>query len=440
MATIQLDTTLADLYRENGIRGPFVVTMYCVFGHLDLHPNFPRELTFPEDEEPVPFSDDEKEQDRLKRVILGLKPLRRAFGLGSMEVLMFGPNATAAGMKRAISQLPRHQRHRPKFLDLDGSPLLEQLHEICRGRKLLFWRPQGWMKEFDCLVDPQEGFDINSKKFLTTSGIKTPRSIITNLQNIALDSPGTILDSRALPFVVKLCRAGCGFGTYIITDEAKRLKMVEAMRRYKRRGVTEVLVSDYIDLVQDLAVHFLIGGADSERGHDNPLVLGVTVQTLTPDGKWVGGHIDYSAQKRLQDLVHETVRDTALRIPRSYVGWAGIDIVIDRDGQQWVVDLNARFTGSMPICFMSQHFWKKRFLPLAQFGAFGYRGDVEDIYLRLRPLLDFGQIIVTATAEIYQGDNMADIVWGGRDAEDLHRVEAWIRTKLTEGRSEGFLE
>lgn len=432
MKTIRLDTTLAELYRNHGIKGPFIVTMYCVFGHLDLHPSFPREICYPEDEEPVPFSDDKSEQDRLKRIILGLKPLRRAFGLGNMDVIFFEPNATAAGMQRALSQLEPSQRHRPRFLDLDKGNLSQQLLDVSKDKKLLFWRPQGWMKDHTCLIDPQEGYDINSKKFLVTSGIKTPGSIIADLQDMDLDDPNIILHKRALPFVLKLCRAGCGFGTFIATDEPHRATMINAMKTYKSRGVTEVLVSDYIDLVQDLAVHFLIGAADSERNHNDPLILGVTVQKLTPDGKWVGGHIDYSAQGGLHDLVRETVRDTARRMPRSYVGWAGIDIVVDRQGQQWVVDLNARFTGSMPICFMSNHFWKRRGLPLAQFGAFGYSGKVDAIYERLRPLLDFGQVIVTATAEIYEGDNMADIVWGGRDAADLQRVEEWIKEKLVE--------
>lgn len=87
--TIRLDTTLADLYRECDIPGPFIATMYCVFGHMDLHQNFPRELTYPEDEEPVPYANNEKEIARLRKIILGLKPLRRAFGLGNVDVLFF---------------------------------------------------------------------------------------------------------------------------------------------------------------------------------------------------------------------------------------------------------------------------------------------------------------------------------------------------------------
>lgn len=430
MATIKLDTTLADLYREHGIEGSFIVTMYCVFGHMDLHPSFPREIVWPEDEEPVPYSDDEKEIARLRRIILGLKPLRRAFGLGNMDVIFFGPNATASGMERSLSQLAPSQRHRPRFFDLDQGNLFEELQKASIGKELLFWRPQGWMREHACLNDPEEAYDINSKKFLVTSGMRTPASSIVDLQELNLDDSNVVLQARPVPFVIKLCRAGCGFGTFIVTSEESRRKMLTAMHKYKARGVTEILVTDYIDLVADLSVHFLIGSAESERNHDNPLIVGVSIQTLTSDGKWTGGNIDYAAQAELQSLVFETVRDTTRRMPRTFVGWAGVDIVVDKHGGQWVVDLNARFTGSMPVCLMSQHFWKERGLPLAQFAAFGYRGHVDDIYRRLEPLIYLGQVVVTATAEIEEDDNMADIVWGGRDQEDLDRVQDWIRAQL----------
>jgi hypothetical protein len=111
MGSIRLDTTLADLYREHGIQGKFVFAAHCVFAHLDLHPNFPRETTYPEDEEPVPHGDDEQEISHLRKVILGLKLLRRAFGLGNMDVICFSPYATADSMERALSQLPSDQRH-----------------------------------------------------------------------------------------------------------------------------------------------------------------------------------------------------------------------------------------------------------------------------------------------------------------------------------------
>lgn len=405
--------------------------MYCVFGHMDLHPAFPRELVYPEDEEPVPYCvEDEREIAKLRRVILGLKPLRRAFGLGNMDVIFFAPNITEAGMERALRQLEPHQRHRPRIVDLQGGRVFEELEEITKGRKLLFWRPQGWMDDHDCLLDPRDMFDVNSKMFLLTSGIHTPKSEVVNVQSCDLSSRSCIFATQPLPFVVKLLRAGCGFGTFIVKTEVERGRLVTSLATHKARGTTEVLLSQYIDLVQDLSVHFVVGAPGTAHDRDNPLILGVTVQTLNRDGKWVGGHIDYSMQDSLRQLVWDTVQDTTRRLPETFMGWAGVDIVADRGGEQWVVDLNARFTGSMPICFMSGHFWKDRGLPLAQFAAVEYDGKVDDIYDRLEPLLTTGQIIVTATADIDDGVNMADVVWGGKDANDLIEVEHWIRQRL----------
>ena len=422
-----LDTTLADLYRQVGIKGSFIVTMYCVFGHMDLHPEFPRELVYPEDEEPVPYSNDEQEHIKLRKIILGLKPLRRAFGLGNMDVLFFGPNVTVDGMERALKQLPINQRHIPRLVDLDGGKVFEKLQEVTKGQKLLFWRPQDWMNQHDCLVDPKLAFDINSKEYLITSGIHTPRSEVIILNEDTLKDHNSPIYSRQLPYVIKLCRAGCGFGTFIIKDEETRTTVINELSVLYNRGVKDIILSDYIDLVEDLAVHFVVG---PNNRHD-PIISGVTIQTLTPSGKWTGGHIDYGSQEKLHDYVRSTVQDTVSRLPDSFVGWAGIDIVVDRNGEQWVVDLNARFTGSMPICFMSNHFWRDRDLPLAQFGAFEYSGGVDNVYSRLgSDLVETGRVIVTATAIVGDEQNMADIVWGGKDHEELENTKQLIKESL----------
>ncbi|KAJ4411256.1 hypothetical protein N0V82_009072 [Gnomoniopsis sp. IMI 355080] len=429
-STIRLDTTLADLYRECGIQGPFIVTMYCVFGHMDLHPCFPRELVYPEDEEPVPYANNEKEIERLRKIILGLKPLRRAFGLGNMDLLVFAPNITEAGMERALSQLEPDQRHRPRVVDLNGEDFVASLQETTKNAKLLFWRPQGWMDHHSCLLNPREMFDINSKMFLLTSGIRTPTSEVFDLQKVVLDAPSCIFQTKPLPFVVKLLRAGCGFGTFIIKTEAQRNNLLASLTIYKARGTTDVILSQYIDLVHDLSVHFVVGAPGTAHDRNAPLIMGVTVQTLTTEGKWVGGHIDYSMQDKLCQLVQKTVQDTTRRLPMTFVGWAGVDIVADKEGEQYVVDLNARFTGSMPICLMSGHFWKERALPLAQFAAVEYVGKVDDIYNRLQPLIETGRVIITATAEIEDDLNMADVVWGGKDTKHLSDTEQWIKEML----------
>jgi hypothetical protein len=63
---VRLDTTIADLYHNHGIHGPFLATIHVVFAHMDLHPEFPRETVYPEDEEPVAYGANEKEIDKLR--------------------------------------------------------------------------------------------------------------------------------------------------------------------------------------------------------------------------------------------------------------------------------------------------------------------------------------------------------------------------------------
>ena len=117
---------------------------------------------------------------------------------------------------------------------------------------------------------------------------------------------------------------------------------------------------------QDLSVHFVVGAKGDERDRNNPLIVAVSVQNLTTSGHWTGCRIDYSAQSTLKSLVRNTVRETARLLLESFAGWAGLDIIVDEEGKQWVVDLNPRFTGSIPLCLLSDHFFKQRGLKLSR--------------------------------------------------------------------------
>jgi len=92
------------------------------------------------------------------------------------------------------------------------------------------------------LLDPNEAYKINSKKYLINFAIKTSASEIISLGD------SDILSSQNLPFVVKLCLAGSGFGTYLITTEDRRKEMLPAMVKYGERGGEGVLLSDYINI------------------------------------------------------------------------------------------------------------------------------------------------------------------------------------------------
>jgi hypothetical protein len=424
MPLVRLDTTVADLYRNHGIHGPFLATILPVFAHMDLHPEFPRETVYPEDAEPAPYNENEQEIAKLRKFFLDLKSVKRAFALGNMDVIFFTPSIE--NTKRVLGQLPREQQPNPCFIDLNQGNVPGKLRQLSRGRKLIYWSPQGWMLDHDCLIDTNMSYEMSSKRYLITSGIRTPESEMVNLV-----TDNTVLISRDLPFVVKLPLAASGYGTWLVTTEARRHDMLAAMTKFTARGGTEVLVSAYVNTKQTHCAHFVVGAMGDERGRDNPLLVAVTAQNLTASGHWTGGRIDYSAQSTLKSLIRDTVRQTTRLLPESFVGWAGLDILIDEEGKQWVVDLNPRFTGSVSLCVLSDHFFTQRGLPHAEYAVFPYEGATENIYKLLSTEIHSGKVVITAVANVGEPTNMADLVWGGRDEEDLVKTAESIELKLS---------
>ncbi|KAI9767976.1 MAG: hypothetical protein M1840_005288 [Geoglossum simile] len=302
MPLVRLDTTVADLYRNHGIHGLFLATTHGVFAHMDLHPEFPRETVYPEDEEPVPYGTNEQERAKLKKVFLG--------------------------------QLPWGRQPNPCFIDLN----------------------QG-------------------------------------------DVP------------VKLPLAASGYGTWLVTTEARRRDMLAAMTKF-------------------MASHFVVDTMGMREVETIPFSW--LSRTKSHCKRSLDGRgIDYSAQSTLKSLLRDTVCQTARLPPEPFVGWAGPDIVIDEEGKQWVVDLNPRFTGSIPLCLLSDHFFTQRWPPRAEFAAFPYEGATEDIYTLLSPEIRSGKVVVTAVTNVGEQSNMADLVWGGRDEEDLAKTTESIKLKLS---------
>ncbi|OCT49867.1 hypothetical protein CLCR_07191 [Cladophialophora carrionii] len=429
---IELDATVADLYRTHGITGPFITSTHCSFAHLDLHPFWTRETIFPEDEEPIPYSADEQERNRVRKIILGLKPIRRALVLGDMDVLFLSPCAAKENVDRIFNQLIPEQRPRARYVDLDQGDVDQQLHRLSQGRTLIYWRPQGWMLEHKCLVPPRVAYELNSKLYLVNSGIRTPASEPIQLAPNVADS---VLGTRELPFVVKLFLAGCGFGTHLVTSEARRQIMLAAMAEYQSRGGTHVLLSEYIRAKQcDLSAHFVIGAPSDTHNKDNPLIMGVAMQSLTNDGHWTGSSIDYGAQDELRGLLRDTIRDTTRRLPKSFVGWCGVDVLIDEQDGQWVVDLNARFTGSMALCLLSSHFYKRLGFRFAEAGSFQYRGECGDVSEILSRDIETGKVVMNAVASIDDGVNMVDLIWGGHSRQDLASTADLLRAELSRER------
>jgi hypothetical protein len=119
LPSVRLNTTVANLYDNYNIYGLFIAIIYCVFIYINLHFKFPRKTVYLEDEEPVSYNIDKQEIANLRKVILGLKPIKRVFAFGNLDVILFTPNTVIKNVKQVLDQLSLEQRPNLYFIDLN---------------------------------------------------------------------------------------------------------------------------------------------------------------------------------------------------------------------------------------------------------------------------------------------------------------------------------
>jgi len=213
--------------------------------------------------------------------------------------------------------------------------------------------------------------------------------------------------------------------------------MLKAIEEFRTGGGTEVQVSEYVSSKHPhYAVNFFIGMPRSERNRENPTFLCATEQTFNHAGIWEGGIIDFGAQDEIKKMVMDAVLATARSMPEDYVGWVGIDVIIDeKSDRPLVVDLNARITGGLVICLLSSHFMEVRGLRFARMESFNYNGASGDIYELLQPMIEQGSVVVSAAMKVALEKNQAYLIYGGRSRDELKRIGYLIHERLTQNLS-----
>jgi hypothetical protein len=421
---VELDTTLAELYANNGLPGPIVVDLYRTYTHIDLHDNFPRERMFVEDEDPSTYCSEEEDLPRFKKWALNSRTIRHLPMVGPADVILYLPYNSRDNIDRALDQFPKHQRPMVKYVDLDSPCMAKDRRMAIKDKKLVYWRPKSWMVGEDCSVPPERSYMLNDKRFLIHPEIPTPSLEMVSLLH---EDQRDYLVKLQLPFGVKFCRCSSGQGTYIATTEEERRQMLEAVRRYRERGGVDIQVSEFVGSRKPhYGVNFFVGRDESLQ----PCFLGATEQVVAKNGVWVGGVIDYQAQGDLERRLRNTIAVVARTLQQySYVGWIGIDVIFDSDDRPLVVDLNARIAAGIGIVLFSKHFMSMG-LPFAGMETVSFTGPASGIYAALSASIESGKVIVTLSAEVTDTESVASVVFGGRTRDDLNAVADWIRDVL----------
>jgi hypothetical protein len=427
---IKLDNTLAGLFREHGISDSIILDIYNGYSHIDIHPRILRETVYTQDED-VGLPDNSMEAlQRFRTMVLTYKTVKFLLGLGPVDVYLYRPANVPANIERILSPLPKDQRPQVHYIDLNKQDVQEQLRRITHGKKLWYYRPKSYMLQQDTLVSPDFAYEINDKRFLLHPNIPTPDLQMARLQGENLST--SIFTTRPLPFVVKLRRCSGSQGTWIVTSEDQRQKMLTAMERYRARGVPEVQISEFIHSTQPhYSVNFFIGADGPSNASTIVTFLGATEQIFSQTGRWAGGVIDFRSQKQIKEQLMDTIHAVARAMVGSYVGWVGIDVIIDgRNNRTVVVDLNARLTGGFVLCLLSGHFMRERGLPFAQAQSFHYEGKLADVYNLLAPFVGTGQVVIAAVTETLPNNSTAQLIFGGRNRKELASMKDIIREGL----------
>lgn len=100
----------------------------------------------------------------------------------------------------------------------------------------------------------------------------------------------------------------------------------------------EVIQEQYLDEVHNYCITFA-------AGHSGVHYLGASDQITDSEGGFHGNWIDLHnpPPREAVDVGFEIMRRA---VDRGYVGMAGFDMIVDRDGRLWVIDLNFRLNAS----------------------------------------------------------------------------------------------
>ena len=91
-----------------------------------------------------------------------------------------------------------------------------------------------------------------------------------------------------------------------------------------------------------------------------PIFIAYYYQRFNEDRYWTRGSISYTDQAALEQLYTATIEQVAQFLYRKgYHGPVGVDIITDRSGRQYIVDLNACITGTYHLGLLAGHFMQQ---------------------------------------------------------------------------------
>ncbi|GIJ86541.1 hypothetical protein Asppvi_005430 [Aspergillus pseudoviridinutans] len=446
---VVLDYTLEDLFSIDGDASNLVL----VFAYPFPPTQFSSSTKFPYQAPLWP----EKEKAILTLRRLHTLPLKHSFVAGKLPVLLLDPSSKEnegkgpegasrryhADATAVLGQLHPKQRPKLSFIANFRDLALDADH------KLVVLNPLDHLAHLSHLVDPEVHYDLLSKRGLAYSGLPTPETFVaeTTIGANNIYSPEKLneeirrmicpIDTRVLPFIVKVPQATGGTGTFIIRTESERQRAKVALQaelRLMLRDVSPVnqhlhpccLVFQEFIPGNSVALSFFV----TQKGR--AIFIGCCTQLFDVGGMWTGGSICYPEQPQLEKEYAALMGQIAsLLHAKGYYGAVGADILVDPSGRQLIFDLNVRSTGSFSMGCLKGHF-EGRGLPYALLYSFRLRCLQNEFRRHFQNEMGDGSLIInTWTSDLPDGSSMTSISIAAPSQQELKMFLAKVKAFVT---------
>jgi len=237
------------------------------------------------------------------------------------------------------------------------------------------------------VIDPVVNYELHSKEVIAQ-----------------IDCPqAEVYDSIQFPCIVKLSHGYAGLGNFLLRNEADE-KTMRAKLENHWPDSTLVINAVIEDIVGDYGVQFYL------RRDGSVVWLGLTEQHFTENNKWCGGTYSEGLQNSLIEPFEQIVTATASHLhSRGYFGLVGIDILRNKNGHCFLVDVNPRLTGITPFLMASRIFQNENAYDEGIYQAsFRFAGSLEDLIKRAGDYDDCRVLVLSAFVES-PGDNPTTI-------------------------------
>ncbi|KAF4237557.1 hypothetical protein CNMCM8980_004623 [Aspergillus fumigatiaffinis] len=314
-----------------------------------------------------------------------------------------------------------------------------------RGVHIAVTFPSDCVLHLPHVVDPEMHYELLSKPGLATSGLPMPPSKVIDtvltphdvhdwdLLRGEISRITQVLDSHELPFVLKLPQSTSGLGVFKVLTNAQRADVKAILASQLSRMLQQINESNHHMRPCSLVIQDFIHGTTmalslfvTKKGR--PIFIACCDQQLDSHGHWLGCSISYKRQLELK----ETYRNISEKIAaflhqKGYYGPVGVDIITDASGNQYIVDLNARVTGSYHLGPLAGHFLQRGLLEVTLLQAY-FLCSRTAFEAAFSDEIQKGSLVISSWAHAESTPlSQAAVNIGGRDSSEVEETLKKIR-------------